>query len=228
MYFDSTFLFLIPAMVLAFYAQWKVRSTFTRFSEVPTSRGRTGAEVAAEILQRRGINDVRIEPVEGMLADHYDPRNKVLRLSPEVYGASSVAAIGVAAHECGHAIQHQQHYAPLALRGALVPVASIGTNAAWILFMIGLFTARRGLMDIGIVIFLGYVAFALITLPVEFDASSRAVQVLQGEGLVTPNEAGGVRSVLNAAALTYVAAAAMAVLQLLRLVMLRNMRSGDD
>jgi hypothetical protein len=145
-----------------------------------------------------------------------------------VYGASSVAAIGVAAHECGHAIQHQQQYAPLALRGALVPVASIGTNAAWILFMIGLFTARQGLMDIGILIFLGYVAFSLITLPVEFDASSRAVQVLQGEGLVTPNEAGGVRSVLNAAALTYVAAAAMAVLQLVRLIVLRNMRSSDE
>jgi Zn-dependent membrane protease YugP len=228
MFFDSTFLLLIPAMALALFAQWKVRSTFTRFSEVPTSRARTGAEVAAEILRRRGITDVKIEPVDGMLADHYDPRNKVLRLSPEVYGASSVAAIGVAAHECGHAIQHHQQYAPLALRGALVPVASIGTNAAWILFMIGLFTARQGLMDIGIAVFLGYVAFALITLPVEFDASNRAVQVLQGEGLVTPNEAGGVRSVLNAAALTYVAAAAMAILQLLRLVMLRNMRSGEE
>lgn len=228
MFFDSSFLYLLPALVLALYAQWKVRSTFTRFSEVPTSRGRTGAEVAAEILRRRGITDVKIEPVEGILADHYDPRHKVLRLSPEVYGASSVAAIGVAAHECGHAIQHQQRYAPLALRGALVPVASIGTNAAWILFMIGVFTARQGLMDIGILIFLGYVAFSLITLPVEFDASSRAVQVLQGEGLVTPNEAGGVRSVLNAAALTYVAAAAMAVLQLVRLIVLRNMRSSDE
>lgn len=226
--FDSTFLLLIPAFVLALYAQWKVRSTFTKFSEVATSRGRTGAEVAGEILSRRGIHDVKIEPVEGTLADHYDPRTKTLRLSPEVFGSTSVSAVGVAAHECGHAIQHQLQYAPLALRGAIVPLATIGTNAAWILFMIGAFLpGYRVLMDLGILLFLGYVAFSLVTLPVEFDASARAVQVLQGEGLVTPNEAGGVRSVLNAAALTYVAAAAVAVLQLVRLVLLRNARSDD-
>jgi Zn-dependent membrane protease YugP len=171
--------------------------------------------------------DVRIEQVDGMLSDHYDPRNRTLSLSPAVYQSDSVAAVGVAAHECGHALQDKDHYPALALRSAIVPVATIGTNAAWILFMIGLLLpAFRVLMDLGILLFLGYVAFSLVTLPVEFDASRRAVAVLQGEGLVMPAEAEGVRAVLNAAALTYVAAAAMAILQLLRLVVLRNMR--DD
>lgn len=223
---DGTFLILIPALALAAYAQFKVRNTFQRFSQVRTMGGRTGAEVAAELLRRRGLRQVKIEPVEGMLADHYDPRTQTLRLSPEVYGSDSIAAVGVAAHECGHALQHHEKYAPLALRTAIVPLASIGSNAAWILFMIGLFTSSRPLMDLGILLFLGYIAFALITLPVEFDASRRAVTVLQGEGLVMPREADGARAVLNAAALTYVAAAAMAVMQLVRLVLLRNMR--DD
>ncbi|MGQ0571277.1 MAG: zinc metallopeptidase [Armatimonadota bacterium] len=224
MFFDSTFLLLIPGILLAGFAQWKVRSTFHKYSQVRMASGRTGAEVAAEILKRRGLGAVKIEPVQGALADHYDPRTKTLRLSPEVYGSNSVAAAGVAAHECGHALQDLEKYAPLAVRGAIVPLATIGTNAAWILFMIGLFTSMRPLMDLGIVLFLGYIAFSLVTLPVEFDASRRAVAVLQGEGLVMPSEAQGVRSVLNAAALTYVAAAAMAVLQLVRLLALRNMR----
>jgi len=221
---DGTFLILIPALALAAYAQFKVRSTFQRFSQVRTAGGRTGAQVAAELLRRRGLQHVKIEPVEGMLADHYDPRTQTLRLSPEVYGSDSVAAVGVAAHECGHALQHHEKYAPLALRSAIVPVASIGSNAAWILFMIGMFANIRPLMDLGILLFLGYIMFALVTLPVEFDASRRAVAVLQGEGLVMPREADGARAVLNAAALTYVAAAAMAVMQLVRLVLLRNMR----
>jgi Zn-dependent membrane protease YugP len=209
------------------YAQFRVRGTFSRFSQVKTAAGRTGAEVAAELLRRRGMADVRIEQVDGMLSDHYDPRNRTLSLSPAVYQSDSVAAVGVAAHECGHALQDKDHYPALALRSAIVPVATIGTNAAWILFMIGLLLpAFRVLMDLGILLFLGYVAFSLVTLPVEFDASRRAVAVLQGEGLVMPAEAEGVRAVLNAAALTYVAAAAMAILQLLRLVVLRNMR--DD
>jgi Zn-dependent membrane protease YugP len=227
MFYDSTFVFLIPALVLAVYAQWKVRSTFQRFSQVPTGAGRTGAEVAAELLRRRGVRDVRIEPVGGMLADHYDPRTRTLRLSPDVYGSNSVAAVGVAAHECGHALQHAEQYTPLVVRSAIVPVATIGTNAAWILFMIGLFTGSRPLVDLGILLFLGYIAFALVTLPVEFDASRRAVAVLQGEGLVMPSEAQGVRAVLNAAALTYVAAAAMAVLQLVRLLVLRSHMRND-
>jgi Zn-dependent membrane protease YugP len=224
MFWDSTYILILPGILLALFAQWKVKSTFTKFSQVPTASGRTGAEVAAELLRRRGLTHVKIEPVEGMLADHYDPRSKILRLSPQVYGSPSVAAVGVAAHECGHAFQDAERYAPLVLRGAIVPLATIGTNAAWILFMIGLFASIRPLMDIGILLFSGYIVFSLITLPVEFDASRRAVVALQGEGLVLPREADGVRSVLNAAALTYVAAAAMAVLQLLRLIVLRNMR----
>ena len=222
--YDPTFVLVVPALLLALYAQFKVRGTFQKYSEVHTAGRRTGAEVAAELLSRRGIRDVKVEPVEGMLSDHYDPKTRVLRLSPEVYGSDSIAAVGVAAHECGHALQHNEKYAPLAIRSAIVPVASIGTNAAWILFMIGLFASIRPLMDLGILLFLGYVAFALVTLPVEFDASRRAVAVLQGEGLVMPSEAEGARAVLNAAALTYVAAAAMAVLQLVRLLVLRNMR----
>jgi hypothetical protein len=225
-FYDPTYILILPAVLLAMYAQWKVSSTFNRFSEVPTASGRTGAEIAAELLRRRGLSGVKIEPVQGMLADHYDPRTKTLRLSPQVYGGATVAAVGVAAHECGHAFQDAERYAPLAVRGAIVPVATIGTSAAWILFLIGLMTSYRWLMDVGILLFTGYIAFSLITLPVEFDASRRAVAVLQGEGLVMPREADGVRSVLNAAALTYVAAAAMAVMQLVRLLVLRNMR--DD
>ncbi len=226
-FYDPTFLLVLPALLLAFYAQFKVRGTFSKFSEVKTAAGRTGAEVAGELLRRRGIPDIKVEQVEGSLSDHYDPRTRTLSLSPDVYGSNSVAAVGVAAHECGHALQDKDHYAPLALRSAIVPVATIGTNAAWILFMVGLVVpALRVLMDLGILLFLGYVAFSLVTLPVEFDASRRAVTVLQGEGLVMPSEAAGVRSVLNAAALTYVAAAAMAILQLARLLVLRNMR--DD
>ena len=160
----------------------------------------------------------------GGLSDHYDPRTKTLRLSEQVYGGSSVAAIGVAAHEAGHALQHQEGYAPLALRSAIVPVAQFGTMAAWILFLLGLLLSRPLLMDLGILFFLGYVLFSLVTLPVEFNASGRAVQVLQGEGFVLPQEAQGVRAVLNAAAMTYVAAAFMAVMQLVRLLVLRNMR----
>jgi Zn-dependent membrane protease YugP len=225
--YDSTFIILIPALILAAYAQIKVQSTFRRYSEVPSGTGYTGAQVAAELLRRKGITDVKVEPVQGMLSDHYDPRTKVLRLSADVYGSNSLAAIGVAAHEAGHAVQHREGYAPLALRSAIVPAATIGTNAAWILFVIGLVTSSPRLIDLGIILFLGYIAFALITLPVEFNASSKAVALLQGEGLVLPQEAQGVRAVLNAAALTYVAAAAVAITQLLRMVLLRGRMSDD-
>lgn len=225
--YDSTFIILIPALILAAYAQIKVQSTFRRYSEVPSGTGYTGAQVAVELLRRKGITDVKVEPVQGMLSDHYDPRTKVLRLSADVYGSNSLAAIGVAAHEAGHAVQHREGYAPLALRSAIVPAATIGTNAAWILFVIGLVTSSPRLIDLGIILFLGYIAFALITLPVEFNASSKAVALLQGEGLVLPQEAQGVRAVLNAAALTYVAAAAVAITQLLRMVLLRGRMSDD-
>jgi len=226
-FFDSTFLLLLPALALAVYAQVKVNGTFNRYARVRSARGMTGAQVAAELLRRRGAGDVKIEPTPaavGGLTDHYDPRTRTLRLSPQVYDSTSVAAIGVAAHEAGHALQQKEGYAALGLRSALVPVAQFGTNAAWILFLIGLLTGRTFLLDLGILIFLGYVLFALVTLPVEFNASSRAVQVLQGEGFVLPQEAQGVRAVLNAAALTYVAAAFMAISQLIRLVFLRSAR----
>lgn len=225
---DPTLILLLPALLLAGFAQWKVSSAFNKFSKVRTVGGRTGAEVAAELLKRNGIGDVTIERVEGTLSDHYDPRTKTLRLSASVYDSNSVAAVGVAAHECGHALQHKEQYAPLSLRSAIVPVAQIGTNAAWILFLVGFLMHQRYLIDLGILLFLGYVLFSLVTLPVEFDASRRAVAVLQGQGIVMPSEADGVRSVLNAAALTYVAAAAMAILQLARLLILRgSMRDND-
>ncbi len=223
-FFDPTYILLIPAILLALYAQFKVQSTYNRYSQVQAGSGYTGAQMAAELLRRRGITDVTIEEVPGMLSDHYDPRTKVLRLSPQVYEGTSIAAMGVAAHETGHALQHRDGYAPLALRSAIVPVASLGTWAPFLLFFLGFIFRTPALMDVGILFFLGYVIFALITLPVEFNASARAVTVLQGEGLVMPQEAEGVRAVLQAAGLTYVAAAAMAVLQLLRLVLLRNMR----
>lgn len=225
--YDSTFLILIPAIALALYAQFKVQSTFRRYSQIPSGTGYTGAQVAAELLRRRGITDVKVEPVQGMLGDHYDPRTKVLRLSPDVYDSNSLAAIGVAAHEAGHAVQHREGYTALALRSAIVPVATIGTSAAWILFIIGWITSSPNLVNIGILLFLGYIAFAVITLPVEFNASNRAVALLQGEGFVLPQEAQGVRAVLNAAALTYVAAAAMALSQLLRMLVLRGRMSDD-
>ncbi len=223
-FFDPTYILLVPAILFALYAQFKVQSTFKRFSQVRASCGYTGAQVAAELLRRRGITDVTVEETQGMLSDHYDPRAKVLRLSPVVYESDSIAALGVAAHETGHALQHRDGYAPLALRSAIVPLASIGTTAAWVLFFIGFFFRTPVLMDLGILLYLGYILFAIVTLPVEFNASARAVAVLQGEGLVMPQEAQGVRAVLSAAGLTYVAAAAMAVFQLLRLVLLRNMR----
>lgn len=225
LFWDPTFVLLLPAIILAVYAQIKVQSTFRQYSQVRSGTGYTGAQVAAELLRREGITDVKVEPVSGRLADHYDPRSKVLRLSPDVYGSDSLAAIGVAAHETGHAVQHRVGYAPLALRSAIVPLASVGTTAAWMLFLLGLIFSRPALMDLGILLFLGYVLFALVTLPVELNASARAVALLQGQGFVLPQEAQGVRAVLGAAALTYLAAAAMAVLQLVRLLALRNMRN---
>src|SRR3989337_271614 len=161
MFFDSTFVILLPAIILAVYAQWKGQSTFRHYAEQRSGSGYTGAEVAAELMRRAGISDVRIEAVQGRLADHYDPRAKVLRLSPDVYGSDSLAALGVAAHETGHAIQHRDGYAMLALRSAIVPLASYGTNAAWILFFLGAIASIPALMDLGIVLFLGYVIFAL-------------------------------------------------------------------
>lgn len=226
-FLDYTFFLLIPPLILAVYAQQKVKSTFHRFSQIMAASRRSAAEVARNILAQAGIDDVRVEKVPGHLSDHYDPRKKVLRLSESVYSSSSLAALGVAAHEAGHAIQHHQRYAPLYLRNAIYPVANLGSSLAFPLFFIGFLFSRQGpsiLMDLGILLFIGAVAFSVITLPVEFNASSRALNILYQGGYLREKELEGARQVLKAAALTYVAATAMAIMQLLRLFLLRESR----
>ena len=224
MFFDPTFILLIPALVLAFYAQWKVKSTYFQFLKVPSSSGRTGREVAKAILTRNNMEDVKIEMAEGTLSDHYDPRTKVLRLSRDVYEGNSISALGIAAHETGHAIQDRTGYAPLRLRHQLVPVANIGTMAAFPLFIAGLIFRMNALMDIGILLFAGALVFQLVTLPVEYNASRNAMSELEKAGLVDPRDIAGGRKVLSAAALTYVAAAAVTASHLIRLLMLRSSR----
>lgn len=191
----------------------------------------TGAQAAERILNSAGIYDVTVQHISGNLTDHYDPRNKVLSLSDSTYSSTSVAAVGVAAHECGHAIQHQTNYAPLNIRSAIVPVANFGSSIAWPLILIGLFfTSKTGtfLIDLGIICFSMAVLFQLVTLPVEFNASSRAVKILENTGILGHEELQGTKKVLGAAALTYVAGAASAILQLLRLIILFGGRGGDD
>ncbi|MBN1504415.1 MAG: zinc metallopeptidase [Candidatus Eisenbacteria bacterium] len=224
MFFDPTFILLLPALALAFYAQWKVKSTYTRYLGVPSSSGRTGREVARAILSRNNMDDVKIEMAEGTLSDHYDPRTKVLRLSRDVYEGNSISALGIAAHETGHAIQDHTGYAPLRIRHQLVPVANIGTIAAFPLFIGGLIFRMNALMDIGILLFSGALVFQLVTLPVEFNASRNAMNELERAGLVDPRDIAGGRKVLSAAALTYVAAAAVTASHLIRLLMLRSGR----
>ena len=226
-YYDPTYLLLIPGILLALYAQFKVTSTFNRFKQVGSRSGLTGAQAARMILDSNGCRHVEIEPVRGSLTDHYDPENNVLRLSSEVYGSRSIAAIGVAAHEAGHAIQDAQSYAPLAIRANLVPVANIGSSMAMPLFFLGLLMSWEPLLKVGILCFAFSVLFYVVTLPVEFNASRRAVTLLAA-GYLSDDEVRGVKAVLSAAALTYVAAALQAVLQLLRLVLLANSRRRDD
>ena len=226
---DPTFLLLIPAMAFAFWAQWKVQSTFARFSRVRASNGLTGRDMARQIMMRNGVTDVQVEAVDGQLSDHYDPRSRTVRLSAPNYSGDSISSIAVAAHEVGHVLQHHQGYVPLQLRSGMAPAVGFASAAAWPLFLIGLFVGVRVpfgglLMDLGIVFFAGAVLFHLVTLPVEFDASRRALAELTSTGAVMPQEVAGAKKVLDAAALTYVAAAAMAALQLLRLVLLRNSR----
>ena len=226
-FWDPTFIVLIPAVLLALYAQFRVKSAYAQYSQVPVSSGLTGAQAAEEILRRNGLSNVTVDRTEGVLSDHYDPRTRALSLSADVYSGASVAAVGVAAHETGHAIQHARGYAPLALRSAMVPSVQFGSWLAWPIFILGFLFHSGGMVQLGILIFSALVAFTVVTLPVEFDASARAMRALQEERLVTPDELRGVRSVLTAAALTYVAAAAMSVMQLLRMLMLANMRRRD-
>jgi Zn-dependent membrane protease YugP len=221
MMFDPMyFVFMIPAFALIMFAQWKVKSTFNKYSQVPTNQRMTGAQVAQEILRANGIYDVQVERVPGQLSDHYDPRNKTLRLSEPVYGSTSVAAVGVAAHEVGHAIQHAQSYAPLKLRSAIVPVANVGNMFGPLMVIAGVLIGLTGLAWLGVFVFAAGTLFALVTLPVEFNASSRAMAQLTNLGVVDRTEYGQARKVLNAAALTYVAGFAAALLNLMYYVML--------
>jgi Zn-dependent membrane protease YugP len=223
--FDSTFLLILPAIILAAYAQSKVTSTFNKYLRVMNSYGYTGFEVARRILDANGLQDVPVERVAGKLSDHYDPRKRILRLSQAVYNSNSLASVGVAAHECGHAIQHLEGYAPLVIRNAIAPVASFGSQASWIFIIAGFIFSWVNLIDIGILLFSAAVVFQVITLPVEFNASRRAIELLEVNGLVPVNEIGPSREVLRAAALTYVAATFTAVMQLFRLFVLRGRRN---
>ena len=231
MYFDPTYFLVLIGVVLSLLASGRVKSTFAKYSQVRNSRGLTGAQAAEQVLHTAGIYDVRIEHVGGNLTDHYDPRTKVLRLSDSVYGQTSVAAVGVAAHECGHAIQHANGYAPLKLSSTLVPIANFGSKLAWPLIIFGLFISgesSRLLINAGIIAFLGAVLFQLITLPVEFNASNRAIRMIADSGMMYGEEIKGAKKVLGAAALTYVASAATAILQLLRILILTGGRRRND
>lgn len=227
--FDPTYILIIVGVVLSLLASAKVKSTFARYSNVRSMSGLTGAQAAERILHNANIYDVRIERISGNLTDHYDPRNKVLRLSDSVYGSTSVAAIGVAAHECGHCLQHANGYVPLSIRTALVPIANFGATLSWPLILLGVVLSwSQTLITIGILLFCAAVLFQLVTLPVEFNASRRAVNILADTGILAGNEVASTKKVLGAAALTYVAAAAASILQLLRLIILFGGRRDRD
>ncbi len=231
MYFDPTYIFVLIGVIISLIASAMVNSSFSKYSKVANLRGITGAEAAERVLHRAGIYDVRIERVAGNLTDHYDPRSKVLRLSDSVYGQTSVAAVGVAAHECGHAIQHANGYAPLKLRSTLVPIANFGSKIAWPLILIGLLFSNETsilLLNLGIIAFSAAVLFQIITLPVEFNASTRAIRMIADTGMMEGQEIKSAKKVLNAAALTYVASAATAILQLLRILILTGGRRRND
>lgn len=230
MYFDPTYYLVVIGAVICLLASARVNSTFKKYSKMRTMQGLTGAQAAEQVLRGAGIFDVRVEHVSGNLTDHYDPKHKVLRLSDSVYGQATVAAVGVAAHECGHAIQHAKGYTPLKFRTALVPVANLGSMLAWPLILIGLlFNSRSSnlLIEIGILAFAAAVLFQLVTLPVEYNASNRAIRILADTGMMYGEEIKAAKTVLSAAALTYVASAAASILQLLRLVMLTGGRRRD-
>lgn len=223
----SYWLFAIPGLILAGWASWLTKSTFKRYARHAASSGLTGAQAAARLLESQGIHDVSIEPVRGFLSDHYDPLHKTLRLSPDVYGSRSLSAIGVACHEAGHALQHASHYAPLTLRSALVPVAGFGSHAAYVFLMLGLFFQTPGLIQIGALVFMGAVAFSIVTLPVEWNASARAKQLMVQSGIVSPQESQSAGQVLNAAFMTYIAAAVSALLTLLYYLLRSGLLGGS-
>ena len=226
-FWDYTYLLIIPPLLLAFYAQARVRGTYVKYSKVGASSGVSGAQMAREILNIGGAGHVPVEETPGQLSDHYDPRKKGLRLSAGVYESNSIAALGITAHEAGHALQHHTGYAPLHIRNGIYPVASFGSALAFPIFLIGFFMSQKGpsiLMDIGILLFAGAVLFSVLTLPVEFNASKRAMALLGDRGYLKGQELDGARRVLSAAALTYVASTAMAAMQLFRMFLIRQSR----
>lgn len=219
--YDWTYILVIIGALLSLAASAKVKTTYAKYGKIQSRTGMTAAEAARKILDDAGLRHIRIERVAGDLTDHYSPKEQVLRLSDTTIHSTSIAAIGVAAHECGHAIQHDKDYAPLTIRNTIVPVANIGTTLAWPMILIGLFfSSMPFLIDLGIIFFSAGVAFQLITLPVEFNASSRAMQILESTGMLYGEEVTGAKKVLSAAAMTYVAAAAASILSLLRLILL--------
>lgn len=222
--YDWTYLLIIPGLLLGLWAQHKVNSAYREYSKVATRLGRPASEVVAELLRRNGNTVVQVGHISGQLTDHYNPADETLNLSDGVYNSVSVAALGIAAHEAGHAMQKQEGYAPMKLRTAVVPVVNIGSSASTPLFILGLIFSWRPLIYLGIALFSLSVIFSLITLPVEFDASSRAIRMLTEGGYVTESERSGVKSVLTAAALTYVAAAVTSLLSLLRLILIAKDR----
>lgn len=230
-YWDPTYILVVIGAVICMIASARVKGTFNKYSQLRSMSGMNGAQVAQRVLQAAGIYDVQVRHVSGSLTDHYDPRTKTVNLSDPVYNATSVAALGVAAHECGHAIQHAKSYAPLSIRSALVPIANFGSMLAWPVILIGLLFNTRSsglIIDIGILLFSAAVLFQLVTLPVEFDASRRALVMLRTQDILADDELKYTRRVLKSAALTYVASAAAAILQLLRIILITNGRRRDD
>lgn len=228
MFWDPSYILVILGVIICAIASANVKSTFNKFNRYRNARGATAQEVAINILHNAGIYDVRVERIRGNLTDHYSPKEKVLRLSDSVYNSTSIGAIGVAAHECGHAIQHQEGYFPIRLRALSVPIANIGSLFYWPLILIGLLLGYMELAQVGVLLFSFVVAFQLITLPVEFNASKRALNILSATGTLTADELTGAKKVLNSAALTYVAALFSSILQLLRLLLLTQRRNNRD
>ena len=227
MFFDPIFIILVPALIVSAWAQFKVSSTFNEYERIDSFNRYSGYNVARMLLDDAGLYDVQIETVRGKLSDHYDPTKRILRLSSGIYNGTSVAALGVAAHEVGHAIQHKEKYSALIFRNSIAPAVNFASSMSWLLFIAGIILNFSGLTTVGILLFSAVVVFQLVTLPVEFNASSRALKLLEQRGILYGNEVNGAKKVLNAAALTYVAATLMAVSQLLRLIVLSDRNSNN-